>query len=420
MISINYQAYGSKFGLRLRLYKDREVKYISVNKLLQGSLSKKHWNQRKQQFIPSAPFSKENNEILAKFKYKYEKRAIDWTGSLADFMVSFNTDKDIDAVRKPTMHELFERIIAELKERKHPDGTVKGTYEGYEKCERRIQEFCALQKIDYSKLKVEDVTGAFISKMFHWIHVRKKGKSFLYVSKMLHATFARAEKYGWYDIGKLKHVEWAKKPLASSQKNRSLTPEQCSKLVHMPPRELPQNRHKLLYRDFCVFLLYTGQSPCDAVALRYSDIQNIRGVDHFVFKRRKIAEKQAVPCTVPINDVMRQIMKRWKSESKDGYIFPIRTKAKLKHQKVENGDIKHLVSRLNIWLKELGKVLGCDFPLHIYTFRHTAITNYISNGIPVVYVANMMGTSVKNCERIYYNNQGDTASMDKVLNMPLF
>lgn len=217
-----------------------------------------------------------------------------------------------------------------------------------------------------------------------------------------------------------KSVEWAKKPISSIQKNRTLTAEQCNKLKDMPAKELPQNRKKLLYRDFCLFLLYTGQSPCDAIALKYSNIQIIGGVEHFVFKRRKISEKQAVPCCVPINDTLKKIMKRWKSEAKDGYVFPIRTKAKMKNQTTNNGDIKHFIGRLNHWLKRLGVVLGCNFPLHIYTFRHTAITNYVSKGVPIIYVANMMGTSVNNCEKIYYNNQGDFASMNKVLGISSF
>ena len=200
-------------------------------------------------------------------------------------------------------------------------------------------------------------------------------------------------------------------------KYKTLSDSQCKKLETMNVSELPDNPKSELYRDFCVFLLYTGQSPCDAIALQYSDIEKIDGIEHFIFKRRKIADKQAVPCAVPINKGMRRIMNRWKKESKDGYVFPIRNKWKLENQKTSNGDIKHFISRANMWLKKVAKTLKCDFSLHLYTFRHTAITRYISNGIPVTYVANLMGTSVKNCEQIYYNNQGDAASRDKVLSL---
>ena len=72
MITTNYQSYGmSGFNLRLRVYQDGETRYVNVNKLLQGQLLKRHWNQKKQLFIASAPFSKENNEALVQFKRKY-------------------------------------------------------------------------------------------------------------------------------------------------------------------------------------------------------------------------------------------------------------------------------------------------------------------------------------------------------------
>ncbi len=108
-------------------------------------------------------------------------------------------------------------------------------------------------------------------------------------------------------------------------------------------------------------------------------------------------------------------MLRWKHLAKDGYVFPVRSKKKIETQGTNNGDIKHFIGNLNNWLKKIGKALGCSFPLHTYTFRHTAITHYISKGVPVIYVSNMMGTSVESCERIYYNNQGDTSSRNKVL-----
>lgn len=418
MITINYQAYGTGFNLRLRLYQNGETKFVNVNKLLQGKLLKRHWNQRKQALIPSAPFSKENNEILVKFKNKYDEKAIGWEGSLTGFLDSFNAPKEEEkAPQKPLMSELFVHIISLLSKSKHADGTVKGTYEGYEKVEKRLKEYCKHKHIKYASLRVEDITAEMVNSIFDWIDSKNAGKGYIYVSKMLHATMARAEKLGWYDMNKLKGVRWARKPCSSSQKYLTLTTAQCRDFMALEDAEMPKNPKSELYRDFCIFLLFTGQSPCDAISLQYSDIRVIDGVEHFIFKRRKIAEKQAVACSVPINDTMKKIMNRWKKRASDGYIFPIRNKKKLALQKTNNGDIKHFIGRLNNWLKRVAPIIGCDFPLHTYTFRHTAITNYISKGVPVLYVANMMGTSVANCEKIYYNNQGDRKSRDLVLDV---
>lgn len=420
MVSINYQTYGKGFNLRLRLYQDGEVRYINVNKLLRGNILKRQWNSKRQAFTASAPYCEENNKVLDDFRKKYEDMAVGWKGSVASLVLAVNGNRDektLAVPNEPTMHELIEIIVSELKKNKHPDGTVKGTYEPYEKVERRLEEFCKYAHIAYKSLKVKDVTPIFVNSLFDWIMTKRKGQGFVYISKMLHAMLGKAESRDWFDMSTVKRVKWSKKPLTSAQKYRTLTPEQCEKLINMDRTELPKCSKRVLFRDFCVFILFTGQSPCDAISLQKSDIQIINGVKHFVFRRRKIAEKQAIPCCVPINPIMEKIIKRWSLTAKDGYIFPIRDKKKMATQKTNNGDIKKFISKCNLWLKKLGEALDCDFPLHLYTFRHTAITNYLSKKVPVIYVANMMGTSVQNCEKIYYNNQADKASMEMVLGM---
>lgn len=71
MVSINYQTYGKGFNLRLRLYQDGVTKYVNVNKLLTGNILKRQWNQKKQCFTASAPYSEENNKVLQDFCHLY-------------------------------------------------------------------------------------------------------------------------------------------------------------------------------------------------------------------------------------------------------------------------------------------------------------------------------------------------------------
>ena len=416
MVTINYQAFGNKgFQLRLRFYQDGETRFINVTKMLKGAILKRHWNQKKQRFTPSCPYSEEDNDILVRFRQKYDQRAVEWSGSLFGFMASFEKIEEEVSGGVNTLDSLFEYVINAQMKKFHPDGSRKDTYECYVKTRLRVREYCASIKVCYDKLFIKDITPTFINGLFEW--AKKNGKGQVYISKMMHAVLVVADKEGAFDMNTLKPVVWKKNKRGSTFKYNTLSEWQCKLLESLKPCDLPSNSKSELYRDFCVFLLYTGQSPCDAITLKYSDIEKIGGVDHFIFKRRKIADKQCVPCAVPINERMRHIMSRWKKDARDGYIFPIRTNWKVQNQKTSNGDIKHFVCRANAWLKEVAPLIKCDFYLHLYTFRHTAITRYISNGIPVTYVANLMGTSVQNCEQIYYNNQGDKTSRDKVLSL---
>ena len=128
MVTINYQAFGNKgFQLRLRLYQDGETRYINVTKMLRGVILKRHWNQKKQQFVPSCPYSAENNAILARFRQKYDERAIGWKGSLYGFMSSFEKKEEDSPNELTTLDELFEFIIDKQKNKFHPDGSRKDT-----------------------------------------------------------------------------------------------------------------------------------------------------------------------------------------------------------------------------------------------------------------------------------------------------
>lgn len=415
MITINYQTFGtSGFQLRLRLYQEGEAKFINVTKLLKGSIQKKHWNQKKQLFIPSCPFSVENNAILVQFRQKYEEMAINWNGSVFGMIAAMETGNESSQYGM-TVSEFIQFVIEKLNKKKHADGSIKGSFESYQKCDKRLREFCNGRKIKYDKLLISEITPSFVNSVLEWVVNVRKGKGLCYVSKILHSLVMKADHEELLKADDFKKCNWYKPSSGSSQKFNTLSEEQCQRFFELDLRSISKSNLNELYRDFCFFILYTGQSVCDAVTLRYSDIKKIGGISHFVFNRRKIAEKQSVPCSVPISSELEQIMKRWRHLSKDGYIFPIRSKEKLRTQGTNNGDIKHFISNLNNWLKKIGKALKCSFPLHTYTFRHTAITRYISKGIPIAYIANMMGTSVKNIEKIYYNNHGDVKSRNKVL-----
>ena len=423
MICINFQVFNPKkgFNLRLRFQQDGVIRYIVVNKLLKGQLQEKHWDRKGQCFKPKAPFSKENNEILTKFKKKYEDVAMDWVGSLESFLLQMKNNTP--AKQEEETHkfdDVIELIIEELKKNIREDGTIKGTYEVYEKVQRQMQLFCEFSGLDYDSLCIEDFTPELVKRIHDWIVFKKGNKGIIYISTTLHAILNRCEKMGFFDMDSVKNCNWARKKKSSAHKYHTLSDKQCKKFIELDCNKLRENPHNELYHDFCIFILFTCQSVCDAVSLKYEDIQNIGGVDHFVFKRRKIDEKQSVACTVPINPIMQGIMKKWKPMAKDGYIFPIRSKERIARNKVNNGDIKHFISRLNIWLKYVGDLIGCEFSLHSYTFRHTGITHYISSGVNSIYVANLAGTSVDNCEKIYYNNRGDIENRNQTLNATSF
>ena len=364
----------------------------------------------------SAPYSDENNDVLYKLRKRYSDAAENWKGTLSGFVLSLNYKDEADASDAKTVSFVIDMIVKKMmSESVNPDGSLSEGFSAYGKMEKRLKEYCMHMGIDYNALTLDDMTPAFVDRFLNYIVKKGTGRC-LYVSQTLHAVLNKASKHGWFDIKSVQNCSWAKKIGKSAKKYETLTNEQCNRFVNLTIDELPKCRLSKLYHDFCVFILYTCQSTCDALSLRYSDIQTINGHDYFVFKRRKIASKQSTDCLVPINNVMREIMDRYKDKSVDGYIFPVKSNKRSSQNKLNNGEIKHFVSRINVWLKKLTPVIGCHFNLHTYVFRHTGITHYISKGVSHVYVANLAGTSVRNIEAIYYNNQADVTNRNLVLN----
>lgn len=413
MINLNFQAYGSSgFYLRLRLYQDGETKCVNVTKFLKGEIQHRHWNAKKQAFNPHAPFADENNEILEKILDRYRDAALEWTGSLGGFLLSMER---IRVEEEQTLSGYYALMVERAKTNAHADGSLKSTFEEYLKVEKRVQEFCASRGVDYSSLLLKDVTPAFINNMLDWVETERHGRGLRYISKGLHSLIMKADRDNFLEADDYRRCKWFKDNPASSQKYNTLTEEQIQEFKVMDLCKISKSPLNEFYRDVCLFVLHTGMSVCDVLSLRRIDRKKRGGAWHFIFRRRKIAERQKNECAVPISKEMEEIIGRWQWCSKDGYIFPIRNLTKMRNQGTNNGDIKHFICNINNWLKKVGEALKLDFPLRSYTFRHTSITRYVSESVPVAYIGNMMGTSIKNIETIYYNNMGDVRSRNRVL-----
>lgn len=420
MVTINYQTFGKKgFGLRLRIYLDGETKYIVVNKFLKGQLYLKHWNQKRQRFIPSAPYSEENNKALDMIAEKFLEAARTFAGTGMNAFFRYAEGKPKDDGGGMKLSDLISHVIAMHKKKIRDDGTIKDTFMAYEKLESKMKLYCQHIKRSYESVWLDEVDSGFINGAFDWIESECKGKGYYNFSQFLHATLNVANSNGWYDMAKVEKCRWMRnKKLHTQHKYRTLDEKQFKAFSEFDSSTLPYAwkwKNAELYHDFCIFIFYSCQSPCDAICLQKKNVRNIDGQKYLVFLRRKIDDRQDVECFVPVNSVMERIMGKYENVSKDGYIFPIRSLEKLRTMKTNNGDIKKFISYANLWLARVGELMGLDFRLHLYTFRHSGITNYLRNGVSPAFVSDLAGTDIRNLSKVYYNNRGDSENRRKVL-----
>lgn len=133
---------------------------------------------------------------------------------------------------------------------------------------------------------------------------------------------------------------------------------------------------------FSEFLLQTGMRPGEARALLWSDIKD----KHISVSKTqdmcgelKLSTKTNRSRLVPINEKCRDILKECKIVFSDDYIFPINRRTYVDFFKVKATDMCNVGITTNVYRP--------------YDLRHTAISAWIENNIPVNQCAKWAGNS---------------------------
>lgn len=140
-----------------------------------------------------------------------------------------------------------------------------------------------------------------------------------------------------------------------------------------------------IIRDIFVFQCFSG--------LSYSDVKDLRK-EHIVTDNtgnlwiRKKRQKTSNMCNIPVLDVARQIMERYKDHPqciRKGTILPV-----LCNQK------------MNAYLKELADICGINKKITTHTARHSFATSItLANNVSIENVAKMLGHSDTKMTRHY-------------------
>ena len=148
-----------------------------------------------------------------------------------------------------------------------------------------------------------------------------------------------------------------------------------------------QHKHKLLVRDLFLFSLLTrGMAFVDMCYLRK---ENIRG-EMLVYRRRKTDQL----LQIRIEPVLKALLRKYQDDNSD-YLLPM-----LRGDDSYKG-YRYIQRRLNKRIRELGEMLGFDFPLTFYVARHTWATLAHEAGIPVSVISEGMGHTSEKTTHIY-------------------
>ena len=154
-------------------------------------------------------------------------------------------------------------------------------------------------------------------------------------------------------------------------------------------------------RDMFLFSFYTrGMSFIDMAYLKKSDLKN--GI--LTYRRRKTGQQ----LTIKWEKCMEEIVNKYKGRSATQYLLPIITNP-FANERVQ---YTNALSRVNVTLKEVARLVDLQIPLTMYCARHGWASVAKSKNIPLSVISDGMGHDSEETTRIYLASL-DTSVVDR-------
>lgn len=146
-------------------------------------------------------------------------------------------------------------------------------------------------------------------------------------------------------------------------------------------------------RDVFIFSCFSGLAYTDVANLKQDNIRKSFDGNLWIITKR---QKTNTDVNVPLLDIPKMILEKYKGKLPDGKILPI-----ISNQK------------LNAYLKEIADVCGVKKNLTFHLARHTfATTTTLAKGVPIETVSKMLGHTNIETTQIYARITNNKISND--------
>lgn len=382
------------------------------------------WNTKEQRFMGESEDVAYNNYMLAQIKAQYQ-HVIDtmnpYTASDVKDMACMEVEENNDEV-DITMKDFLQKIITEMKGESNI--MPSKNYQNYITLLHKLEEAYACpvpNRLHIVNMPVKDVTDAQFKQFGRYIVNVLKGKNYTNLMKVFKSTISRAKRDGFTDtILKYSYSKDTPRDLDKAIKQIMtgvdvLTKQQYKRFISFD-LELLEHGNNLqvklmeLYRDFCVFMYETKMRPVDVLKLKATDIKKGKYIIYSVTKKKNCSKIKNCLVNTPATPEALRIIDKYKGISPQGYIFPFKMNERVWNLKDPVSFNKWYnkkqatLERINIFLRtKIAPELNAT-QLSLYTFRHTAFTHRIKEGVNIFQLAKEGGTSVAMLEKHYYNH----------------
>ncbi|MFT3752876.1 MAG: site-specific integrase [Paludibacter sp.] len=247
---------------------------------------------------------------------------------------------------------------------------AKGTYQKYEVTLKHLTNYIR-KRYNLSDMPFNEINHMFIADFETYLLVdcqcnsNTTGKFIQFLKRII--LIARNNGWMLHDPFINYKIHWSKVDRGY------LTKEELESLA-TKKIDIPRLEH---VRDIFIFCCFTGLAYIDVYNLKESNIRTSFDEKLWIMTKR---QKTDVNSNIPLLEVPRRILEKYKGKLPEGKILPI-----LSNQK------------MNAYLKEIADLCGINKNLTFHLARHTfATTVTLSQGVPIESVSKMLGhTNIK-------------------------
>ena len=273
-----------------------------------------------------------------------------------------------------TILSLFQKHNDNIKQLVGISRTI-ATYRKYEVTRRHLADFI-YDKYNLSDIPIREITPMFITDFELYLRTACKcgyntaAKFLLFLKSII--IVAR-------NNGILTKDPFANYKIQMKKVDRGYLTEDEIKIILKKKMVSERLEH---VRDLFIFSCFTGLAYSDVANLREENIRKSFDGKLWIMTKR---QKTNTDVNVPLLDIPKMILKKYKGKLPNGKILPV-----ISNQK------------LNAYLKEIADICGIKKNLTFHLARHTfATTTTLAKGVPIETVSKMLGHTNIETTQIY-------------------
>lgn len=347
------------------------------------------WNPKAGKAIGKSAASQQLNGLLDNFRASITQHYRD----ISDREASVTAEKVRNAflglqTRNDSLLDLFRHHNENL-EAQIGKGVSRDTYMKYLRTSTRLEEFMKY-KYNISDINLKEINHSFLCDFevyLKTIHSCGQNTTAKFMQR-LKSVILIAKSNGWIHADPYSNY---KLHFEKSDREYLTEPE----LESIMKKKFPIKRLEQV-RDIFIFSCFSGLAYVDVFNLREANIRTTFDESLWIIGKRV---KTGVSYRVPLLDIPKLIMEKYRGTLPEGHVLPI-----ISNQK------------MNSYLKEIADICGIEKNLSFHIARHTfATTVTLSKGVSIESVSKMLGhTNIKTTQiyaRITDNKISDDMAM---------